>query len=177
MDNKSNISLSLTKFWQWAYSDLSYIISNPILAEYIVSSAVGTISTRYNRTICHPYKIITKHGYLVDVKSAAYVQSYDAEHPEQISFLLASTVDETGDFKSAPQSNSDLFIFCLYKALSMDQSPFDINLWDFYIISTKVLNEKIPNRKSITLSRLKTLEPILCDYYGIGEAITKTMSA
>ena len=53
----------------------------------------------------------------------------------------------------------------------------DLDLWDFYILPTKVLNEKMPIQKTITLPGLMRLEPMWCDYYGMGGAIQKIMTA
>lgn len=73
------------------------------------------------------------------------------------------------------QRKSDVYIFCIYKAMEKDESPLDLDLWEFYVLPTSVLDEMKPVQKTITLPSLMKLEPVWCDYYGIGEAIQKAM--
>lgn len=186
--NGHDIDISLRDFWQWAYSDFSNNISRSVLAEYIVATSLNYsgMSTETNRVMWQPFDLFAKDSandksYRVEVKSAAYVQSWDAKHPDHISFRIAPArmPDETGDYKAdAPlQRNSDLYVFAIYKALSKDESPFNLDLWEFYVLPTRVLDEKKPTQKTITLPSLLQLEPTWCDYYGIGDAIKNTMNA
>ena len=169
----------MSDFWSWAYSDLSNNINRSVLAEYIVASSIG--ATSQSRIMWRPYDLLTPEGYKVEVKSAAYVQSWDKKHPDHISYRIAPArlPDASGDYKDeAPlQRNSDLYVFCLYKAVSPDQNPLDLDLWEFYVLSTKVLDEKKPTQKSITLPSLLQLEPYWCDYMGLSEAILTTMNS
>lgn len=181
--NGHDMDISMLNFWQWAYSDLSNNISRSVLAEYIVATALGIdeISTERIRKMWRPYDLLSKEGYRIEVKSAAYVQSWEAKHPDCITYRIAPArlPDETGDYKTdAPlQRNSDLYVFCLYKALTLDESPLNLDLWDFYVLPTRILDEKKPTQKTITLPSLMTLEPMLCDYYGLGNAIELIMNA
>lgn len=174
--------ITMNDFWRWAYSDLSNNIRRSVLAEFIVASSleITDMDSEKTRTMWRPYDLLTKDGYKVEVKSAAYVQSWDAKHPDCISYRIAPArlPDETGDYKeNAPlQRNSDVYVFCLYKAMKKDESPLNLDLWEFYVLSTKILDEKKPTQKTITLPSLMKLEPIWCDYYGIGEAIKKAMT-
>ena len=63
------------------------------------------------------------------------------------------------------------------EAVSKNETPLNMDFWDFYILPTKVLNEKMPIRKTITVQSLMQLEPMWCDYYGIGNAIQEVMTA
>ena len=75
--NGHPISLTMNNFWQWAYSDLSNNICRSVLAEYIVASSldVTSIPSEHTRIMWRPYDLLTKDGYRVEVKSAAYVHS------------------------------------------------------------------------------------------------------
>jgi len=42
--------------------------------------------------------------------------------------------------------------------------PLNLSQWDFYILETKILNEKVTVQKSITLSSLLKLHPIKIKY-------------
>lgn len=180
--NSNNIDITMSDFWKWAYSDLTSNINRSVLAEYIVASALKTIGmdTEKVRVTWRPYDLLTKDGYKVEVKSAARVQSWDTKHPDKINFRIAPArlPDETGDYKlDAPQQrNSDVYIFCIYRAVSRQESPLDLDLWDFYVLSTKVLDKKKPTQKSISLPVLLQLDPVKCQYHEIGDAIKTAMT-
>ncbi len=180
--NGKEIDMTISDFWKWAYSDLINNICRSVLAEYIVASALEITNSESEniRLMWRPYDLQSKDGYKIEVKSAAYVQSWNAKHPDHISFRIAPArlPDETGDYKAnAPlQRNSDVYVFCIYKAMSVNESPLNLDLWEFYVLSTKILDEKKPTQKTITFPSLMRLEPLMCDYHGISEAIRITMN-
>ena len=187
--NGNVINISITDFWRWAYSDLSNNINRSVLAEYIVASALSNagLKTDSYRIMWQAYDLFCenlnpcKEGCRIEVKSAAYVQSWDCKHPDHISFRIAPArlPDKDGDYKDdAPlQRNCDIYVFCVYKAMTKDESPLNLDLWSFYVLSTDILNEKKPTQKSITLPSLLQLEPKQCNYNGIGDTIKNMMNA
>lgn len=181
--NDKTLSMTMNDFWKWAYSDLTNNIGRSVLAEYIVASALGitNLSTEQTRIMWRPYDLLSKEGYRIEVKSAAYIQSWDAKHPDHISFRIAPArvPDATGDYKldSPIQRNSDAYVFCIYKAMTKDQSPLNLDLWDFYVLNTKILDDKIPSQKTITLPSLMTFKPVKCDFYGIAETVRNILNA
>lgn len=180
--NGNNINLTMNDYWRWAYSDLNNNITRSVLAEFIVASSLGIIhlDAERSRQMWRPYDLQSTEGYRIEVKSAAHVQSWDAKHPDRIIFRIAPArmPDETGDYKSdAPlQRNSDVYVFCVYTATHKEQSPLNLDLWEFYILPTKVLNEQKATQKTISLPSLMQLGPIWCDYYGISDALSKAMA-
>ena len=69
---------------------------------------------------------------------------------------------------------SDYCIFCLLN--HKDQStidPLKLELWEFLILNTKVLNEKVPDQVKIGLNSLLRLDPIKCNYNQIRDVIDK----
>ena len=99
----------------------------------------------------------------MQVSSASYLQSMDEEHPDFILFEVLKPWD------------ADAFIFCLYKGSAASQNPLNLDLWDFFVISSKSLMQDSDNRKSITLPRLQELGVWQCDYFGIADGIQKVM--
>ena len=67
--------------------------------------------------------------------------------------------------------NCDLYVFCLFTAKTKDVSILNLDYWDFYVLPTSVLDEKVPNQKGIALSSLLKLEPVKTDYAGLGSVI------
>lgn len=170
--NGREIGLTMADFWKWAYSDLSDNLQRSILSEYIVASALNATEKKCNRThkAKNSYDLLTEDGFRIVIKSAAYIQSPEAEHPDCISFSIMSP----------PGQNcrcSDIYIFCLYKGMTENNSPLNLDLWEFYVIKSSVLDEQKPAQKTITLPSLMRLQPLWCDYYGISEAIQTIMNA
>jgi len=48
--------------------------------------------------------------------------------------------------------------------------------WQFYIISTKILNKMVGNQKTITLSSLLQLEPVEAKYGEINSTIKHVLA-
>ena len=47
----------------------------------------------------------------------------------------------------------------------------DLDYWDFYVLPTSVLDEKVSDQKEIALSSLLKLDPVKTDYAGLGAVI------
>lgn len=47
----------------------------------------------------------------------------------------------------------------------------NLDYWDFYVLPTSVLNEKVPDQKHIALSSMLKLGPIKTDFAGLGSVI------
>lgn len=180
--NGKDTSLTMNDFWRWAYSDLNNDALRSMLAKFIVASSleITTLGMDSIRDTEKSYDLLSKDGYKIDVRSAAYIQTLDEECPDHISFsitpIMPSGKKTTICKTDILQRNSDAFIFCIFKAQTKDESPLDLDLWDFYILSTKTLNEKRPAMKTITLPSLMQMKPVRCDYYGIEEAIRKILT-
>lgn len=158
--------LTLSDCWTWAYSDLTDSMNRSILAEYIVATAlnIANSSKRKPSRLHNSWSFSSSDGYRISVESASFIQSCDAEHPDHITFRNVSA------------SNCDVCIFCVHKSLSEDDSPLDLDTWDFYVIRSGVLLEKTQEQKTLTLPSLMRSEPLWCDYYGIEEAVRETMN-
>jgi hypothetical protein len=58
-----------------------------------------------------------------------------------------------------------------YITKSKTLNPMDLSQWSFYVLPTKVLNEKLGVQKGVSLSRLLKLEPVVVDFNGLHEAV------
>lgn len=169
------IGHSLLDYWSWSFSDIYNNIYRGIMAEYIVATALGITPPQgtFIRTVWNSYDLLSPGGRRVEVKSAAYLQSQDGE-PSKIIYDIAParTYDNnTHKYSSKLQRNNDVYVFCLFTALSRDISPLDLNYWDFYVLPTRVFDEKKPDQKTITWNSLQKLNPIFCKFDTLGETI------
>lgn len=171
----SDLDLSIGDFWSWAYSDLLNNTYRGVLAEFIVYSSLSFTPppTSKMRIDWTPYDLTGPSGQRIEVKSAAYLQSWDDNYHEHISFDIAPkrAWDPENGYSPCAKRNCDLYVFCLYKALSKDVSPLDLDQWEFYVLPTSTLNEKVPTQKKIGLRSLLALHPIVTDYAGLRDAI------
>lgn len=171
---------SVLDFWSWAYSDLIRNVNRGAFAEFIVLEAMnnqsGITPPRTNfRVSMDAYDLLSPDGIRVEVKSSAYIQSWESEHPARISFRIApaKSLDSSGNYSADSQycRHSDVYVFCVWTAMSREQNILDLSLWDFYVIATKTLDQKVQNQKTITFQSLLSLQPRKVDYFGLYEAI------
>lgn len=173
---EKDTEITINDFWSWAYSDLLNNTSRGILAEFLVHSAIRSTPPRRNsqvRVAWDPFDLIAPSGRRIEVKSAAYLQSWDQEYYSKILFDIAphkAWCAKTG-YSLEAKRNSDLYVFCVYTALSKDESILNLDLWDFYVLPTSVLNREIPFQKKIGLQSLKRLDPIKVGFSELGKII------
>ena len=79
----------LLNFWQWAFSDISTNSMRGIVAEFIVASALGV--SRNFRNPWLEYDLTTRSGLKIEVKSAAYLQSWPQSKESPITFSVAKS--------------------------------------------------------------------------------------
>lgn len=122
-----------------------------------------------------PFDLTSPSGRRIEVKSAAYIQAWTPENIfSQIRFDIGKKLawdNETATYASEAKRNCDLYVFCLFTAKTRDISLLNLDYWDFYVLPTSVLNEKLPNQKSIAFSALQKLNPVKADYAGLGAVI------
>jgi hypothetical protein len=78
---------TLGEFWSWACSDLANNTMRGVLAEYLVATALGAAAG--TRAEWDTVDIRTPEGWRVEVKSAAYLQSWAQSQLSEISFSIA----------------------------------------------------------------------------------------
>ena len=170
----SRPDLRLHDFWLWVASDL---LSNTLrgqLAEFIVASALGCTSTP--RTEWDDVDLrLPNDGPTIEVKSAAYLQSWTQSKPSTIRFGIAPTQGwdaETNEYTAVRARRADVYVFCLLGTPGqLDVDPLNLDDWRFFVLATAVLDESLPDQKTLGLSPLLALEPVECSYEGISHAV------
>lgn len=167
----SDTSIILQDFWRWAYSDLLNNTHRGVLAEFLVHSALGIKDVA--RADWLPFDLTSPSGLRIEVKSSAYLQAWTPEDVfSQIIFDISKKLAWDGaTYSSKAMRNNDLYVFCVFTARTRDVSILDLDHWDFYVLPTSVLNEKVPEQKKISLSSLLKLEPIKTDFSGLPAAV------
>ena len=169
-ENKE-LPLKVLDFWQWSSSDLLGNALRGILAEFIVASTLGRLNDL--RIEWDEYDLCSPKGLKIEIKSSAYLQSWEQDKLSKISFNIAPTgKSQSRSLKRTRKA--DVYIFCVLAHKNMATvNPLDLSQWDFYILKTKMLNKKVGGQKTITLSSLKRLKPRQVKYDGIAKEIEK----
>lgn len=175
--NGKGIGFTISDFWKWSSSDILSNATRGILAEFIVRSAIKTDFSCI-RNEWDPYDILTLEGIKIEVKSAAYIQSWKQEKYSKISFSIKPTSslnDESTDKNKQPIRQSDIYAFCLLKEKDQTKiNPLNLEQWDFYLVQTKVINKLLNFKKSLGLNSLKSItRPI--DYSNISQELKKIL--
>ncbi|MCX2678825.1 hypothetical protein OOZ15_02625 [Galbibacter sp. EGI 63066] len=142
------LNFNLTDFWSWSQSDLLNNTLRGVLAEYIVRQDLGI--KKSTRTEWDAYDLETKNGIKIEIKSAAYLQSWKQNNLSQISFNIAPTKGwnaETNEYSTETKRQSDYYVFCLLH--HKDKSTVDptkLEQWTFYVLQTHILNKLKKNR-------------------------------
>lgn len=167
------LNYDLLGFWQWCNSDLIDNLMRGVLAEYIVALDLGTADGL--RVQWDPYDLRTKQGIKIEVKSAAYLQSWGQREHSRVSFGIQPTYaydGETNEFDPEQKRQADVYVFAFLKHEDKTSlNPLDLEQWEFYVLRSAVLDERVPTQKRISLGTLKRLGPLRVGFGEIAGAI------
>jgi hypothetical protein len=158
--DNTDIGHELKEFWVWAYSDILSNANRGILAEFIVGSAIGLKPSEI-RTEWDTYDLQTSSGIKIEVKSSSYIQTWKQKTLSKIIFSIQPTraynADEQRHDNEAIR-HADVYVFCHLKHKNHETiNPLELTQWDFYVVSTELLNRYNSTQKTISLNALKTL--------------------
>jgi len=155
-----HLDFQLNDFWSWNQSNLIENRTRGILAEFLVKQALG-IETPI-RMEWDDSDLETKNGTKIEVKSSAYLQSWEQEKLSGIQFDVSKKHFYTDNIR---KRRSDYYVFCVLTCKEQNKvNPMDLKQWDFYVLETKILDEKIGEQKTITLNSLLNLKPKKCNF-------------
>ena len=160
------------EFLAWAYDDLLTNTTRGVLAEYIVAKALGIAGAK--RVEWDRYDLDID-GVGVEVKSAAYVQTWEQARISEIVFGIRPTKGwdaRTNTYAASVTRSADVYVFCLLEGEDREQiDPLEVAQWTFYVLSTSELDRQVPTQKTIRLGALKALGARPCTYDELKAAI------
>lgn len=175
--NGAELPFDLLGFWQWSASDLVDNVTRGVLAEYIVALDLG-IADPGTRVTWDPYDLVTPEGIRVEVKSAAYIQSWEQRRHSAISFGIGrhSAWNARTNTYSEPDRHADVYVFAvLHHRDQTTLDPINLDQWIFYVLPTVVLNEQVPEQSQISLTTLSRLNPFEVRFGEIGNVIREAV--
>jgi hypothetical protein len=153
-------SVALIDFWRWTYSDLLGNTNRGRLAEFIVGRAVGLTLTDVRRE-WDEVDLITPTGLKIEVKSAAYLQSWYQKKLSDICFVVCPRRGwnaATNEVDLTARRHADVYVFAVLAhedKTSVD--PLNLSQWTFYVVPTSSLDSRKRSQYSITLRSLAAL--------------------
>lgn len=170
---------TLNDFWSWAYSDVLGNTERGILAEYLVAKALDI--DYKDRVSWDKYDLLSDEGISVEVKSSGFFQTWGQNQKSKLIFGIQPTKAwnyETDEFEEEQKRQADIYVFCVFNCEEKndDMNPLDLSQWDFYLLQTSVLDEKLGNNKTASLGKLQKIGAEKCPYDELHKRIVELMS-
>lgn len=170
------MGFDLLSFWCWSASDLVSNVTRGVLAEYLVARALG-LGESDVRDEWDKYDLSTPDGTRVEVKSAAYLQSWHQREFSRIAFRVPKTLGwdrQTNRQESEARRQADVYVFALLAHKDQPTlDPLDLEQWEFYVLPTVRLDERERSQHSITLRSLRQLCEKPVDFFGLKLAVER----
>lgn len=172
--NGNKLNFDLLSFWQWSSSDLISNVTRGNVAEYIVARGLG-LAERAVRDGWAAFDLETPSGIKIEVKSAAYVQSWHQKRLSSITFMTPKTRAwdaDTNIQSSESKRQADVYVFALLAHTDKTTiDPLNLDQWRFYLLPTATLDERTRSQHSITLRSLEKLCSEAITYAGLSKAV------
>ena len=155
-DNGSPIGLSISDFWRFQYSNIWDM--QEYIAEFLVAKALGLVVPQN----CNGWTLwdILYNGVKIEIKSTAYYHSWrsDGKVSNRRSFGITKAYSKYKDSTSEYKRQNDIYIFCLNMGNTKEESnPLHLENWQFYIVPTKIIDEKCKDNKTRSLGQVRKL--------------------
>jgi hypothetical protein len=158
--NGNALGFDLLSFWQWSASDLISNTARGVVAEYIVARSLGLAESAV-RDGWAAFDLETLSGIKIEVKSAAYIQSWHQKQLSSIVFVTSTTQAWNADTNMQSlesKRQADVYVFALLAHTDKATiDPLNLDQWRFYVLPTTVLDRRKRSQHSITLKSLEGL--------------------
>lgn len=143
-------------FWRWGFSDLRENVVRGLFVEFLVAKALGDPAPV--RRSWQAFDVTSADGIRVEVKSAAYLQSWSQKELSRIAFtgLMARAWSyDTNVMEPEPGYQADVYVFVLNTCQEHQlYDPFDLNAYEFYVVSVDDL-VVAGSPKALSLAQLR----------------------
>jgi hypothetical protein len=121
------------------------------------------------------YDLVTPTGHKIEVKSAAYLQSWYHRKLSAIVFGIRPTRGwsaETNELEEPRLRQANLYVFAVLEHQEKSTvDPLNVAQWRFYVLPTAILNARCPTQKTIGLKGLLRLGPKETRFEELGDAV------
>ncbi|WP_052428606.1 hypothetical protein [Actinopolyspora erythraea] len=166
--------ISFDNFAAWALP-LRSNTTRGLAAEYLVAHAVGG-DLNQPRDEWGNHDTITADGITVEVKSGAYLQAWDQPALSTIVYkgLRGKWLGEQGIYLDGRREyRSQVYVFAVHTTTEPERyDALDPDQWEFRVVGRSRLVAL--NQDSISLTRLRQIQPTTVSYPGLNTAIRET---
>ena len=152
-----DVNFDVQEFWAWSASDLVENTARGVLAEFLVAKALDISMTKPRRG-WGSYDLKTDDELKIEVKSAAYVQSWNQSKLSSIQFDIKKRQgwDPDTDIEApVAQREADVYVFALLAHKDKPSiNPLDLSQWEFWALATVELDRRERSQHSIALNSL-----------------------
>ena len=172
-DDDRDLGFNLLGFWEWSASDVLSNATRGRLAEYIIASAIGAADGVRDEWAA--YDLLDPRGISIEVKSAAYIQSWHQERLSTISFNCPKSLawdPDTNRQSDVKRRQAEVYVFALLAhQVKSTVDPFNLSQWEFYVVPTMTLDRRERSQHSITLKSLRALHGDAVGFADLSRAI------
>ncbi len=186
-DGGQQLETTVGDFWAWAMSRLMADGPRGDLAEFIVNVALGSDMTIPKKG-WGECDIIYRNN-RVEVKCSSVLQEWVRDTPSRPVFSIAKTLacdcveQDDGSYayqkrppNDFPQRRSEVYVFCLFSEADRQKAnPADFGQWQFYIVPTAVLDERLGDQRQISLQGLERIGAVRCSYSELKSVVDKAL--
>ena len=156
--------LSLRDYWRWSASSLMDNTARGLVAEFLVATALKGYIPDQPRVEWDAYDFMAKidgRKVSIEVKSSAYVQSWEQRRYSNLQFNIRSTrkpdPDKPGTY-SGERCRADIYVFCALVEKKTCEHVVVLNTdnWRFRVIPQERLR-RLRDQKTIAWSSLERL--------------------
>ncbi len=159
--NGRDLGPTLLDFWRWSLSNLVSNATRGLIAEFIVANALGISTTSSVRDEWGAFDLQTPEGVKVEVKSAAYIQTWYQSSLSTISFRTPKTRaydPNKNELDVEARRQADVYVFAVLAHQDKNTiDPLNVEQWKFYVVPTATLDARTRSQYGITLPTLEGL--------------------
>jgi hypothetical protein len=166
------VDARLTDFWAWCLSDLRTNTVRPMLAEFLVATALG--AAHRPRVEWDAYDVLTPDGIKVEVKSGAYLQVWEQSRLSKVVFggLSARTWTAKDGYSTAGSCNADVYVFAVLTATDhASYGALDLAQWSFWVLPRAVVEGT--GQRSMQLSTVESLGGLAVTYAELADRVRR----
>lgn len=175
--NNNELDFGILDLWKSKYSNVFNM--QDVIAEFLVEKALG-IDMAQNTDYWTLYDVLYR-DYRIEVKQTGYYHPWNENSKisklRRFGITKANSSYESNETVNKFERQNDIYVFCLnIGETRVDSNPMNVDNWEFYIVPTKIINEKCGDNKSIGLKRVRELSDKI-DYDKLKEKIDQIIDS
>ena len=153
---------TIIDYWRWAHSDILENVQRGIFAEYLVAESLGI--TAAHRIGWTGYDL-DYDGYKIEVKSSAYLQSWQQREHTSIVFLIGPRQQLAADqitYEADARYVADCYVFAIFSDRDGPTADvLDARRWLFFVVPIERLVEHVGTARSLSERRLRQITTLV----------------